>query len=191
MRVSHKLSETDVLEAQRKHGGVSIKVLPIIGLLVLAFSLVSLMHNPNPKQFPNLVGGMVVGLFLVFFLRLQVWLSFRRDNRCQDQCEAFISDSGIDVSSSKVNSKYDWSAFVRFSETKNLFLVYQARQVFNVFPKRAFAADEVDSFRNLLDEKLGAASIASRKRISSRTWIFLIWAAIAAVMLFMTIRNAR
>src|SRR6267142_5313043 len=120
MRVSYTLTERDVLEAQGKHGGLWIKVLPIIGVLVLVASLVSLVHNP--KQFPSFVGGIVVGLFLMFFRRLQVWLSFRRDNRLQDQFGAAISDSGIDVSSSKADSKYDWSAFVRYAETKNLFL---------------------------------------------------------------------
>ncbi len=187
LRDYFKLSETDVLEAQGKHGGLGMRVLPIFGLLVLIGSLVSVIHDP--KQFPSLTGATVVGLFLLFFRRLQVWFSFRRDNRLQDQFEATISDSGIDVSSLKASSKYDWSAFIRYAETKNLFLVYQAPQVFNVFPKRAFAAEEVDTFRGLLDKNLGAASIAYRKKISPRTWAFLIVVAIAAIMLVMAIRN--
>jgi hypothetical protein len=187
MRVSYKLTERDVLEAQRKHGGLWIKVLPVIGFLVFAFSSVSLVHNPN--QFPSFVAGIVGGLFLMFLLRLQVWLSFRRDNRLQDQFEAAISDSGIDVSSSKAESKFDWSAFVRYAETKNLFLVYQAPKVFNVFPKRAFAAEDIDAFRSLLDRRLGAASTAYRKRISPRTWAFLVVVTISAIMGVMAIRN--
>src|SRR5262249_54125560 len=151
MRISYKLSERDVLEARVQHGGLWVKALRLIGVLILAASLVSLMHDP--KQFPSVVGGIVVGLFLTFFLKLQVWLSFRPDNRLQDQFEAIISDSGIDVSSSKAATKYDWSAFVRYAETKNLFVVYQAPQAFNVFPKRAFVAQELDAFRSLLDQR--------------------------------------
>ncbi len=187
MQVSYKLTERDLLEAQGKHGGLGSRLLPIFGLLVLIVSLASVVHDP--KQFPSLAGAIVVGLFLLFFRRLQVWFSFRRDNRLQGQFEATISDSGIDVSSLKASSKYDWSAFIRYAETKNLLLVYQAPQVFNVFPKRAFAAGEVDAFRSLLDKNLGAASTAYHKRISPRTWVFLIVVAIAAMMLVMAIRN--
>src|SRR5713226_6344279 len=121
MRVSYKLSKGDVLEAKGKHAGLWIKVLPIFGIILLAASLVSLGHDP--KQFPSFVGAIVIGLFLTFFLRLQV--AFKQDNRLQDQFEATISDSGIDVSSPKGASKYNWSAFVRYVETNNLFLVYQ------------------------------------------------------------------
>lgn len=187
MRISYKLGERDVLEAQRKHGGPWTRILPIFGLLVLTAGLVSFILEP--QQFPGLVGAIVVGLFLTFSLRLQVWLSFRRDTRLQDQFEAEISEHGIDVSSSRADSKFDWSAFVRYAETKNLFMVYQAPQVFNVFPKRAFAAEEVEAFRGLLDQKLGAASVAYRKRISPRTWDFLIWVAISAILLVMALRN--
>ena len=156
---------------------------------MLAAGLVSLVHDP--KQFPTLVGALVVSLFFIFAVRLQVWLSFRRDNRLQDQFEAVISDNGIDVASSRADSKYDWSAFLRYAETKSLFLVYQAPRVFNIFPKRAFAAEEVDEFRRLLDRKLGAASVAYRKRISPRTWAILIVVAISAILLVMALRNIR
>src|SRR5215469_9934843 len=91
MRVSYKLSEKDVFEARAKHGDLWVKVMPMIGVLVLAASLVSLILDP--KQFPSFVGGIVAGLFLTFFLKLQVWLSFRGDNRLQDQFEATLSDS--------------------------------------------------------------------------------------------------
>jgi hypothetical protein len=187
MRVSYTLSEKDVFEARLKHRGLWVKVLPMIGVLVLAASFVSLIHDP--KQFPNFVGGIVAGLFLTSYLKLQVWLSFRGDTRLKDQFEATISDSGIDVSSSRAASKYDWSAFVRYAETKNLFLVYQAPQVFNVFPKRVFAPEEVHAFRSLLDQRLGAASIAHRKTISPQTWAFLIVVAVAAILLAMVIGN--
>jgi len=189
MRVSYKLSKGDVLEAKGKHAGLWIKVLPIFGIILLAGSLVSLVHDP--KQFPSFVGAIVIGLFLTFFLRLQVWLAFRQDNRLQDQFEASISDSGIDVSSPKGASKYNWSAFVRYVETENLFLVYQAPHVFNAFPKRVFTPEDVVAFRSLLDQKLGPASIAYRKRTSPLTWVFLIVVVLTAILLVLAIRNIR
>lgn len=189
MRVSYKLTQRDVLEARAKQGGLGTKVLPIFGLLLFGGSLVSLMHDP--KQFPNYVGGIVMGLGLTFFQRLLVWFSFARDKRLHDAFEAVISDSGIEVSRSNVASKYGWNAFVRYLETKNLFLVYQGPQVFSVFPKRAFTTEEVDAFRSLLNQRLGAASTAYQKRVNPGTWAFLIVVAITAILLVMAIRNVR
>ena len=189
MRVSYKLSEKDLLEAREKHGGPRIKLIPIIGILLVASGLGSLV--PSSRQFPSAAGSIAMGLFLLFFLRLQVWLSFRRDTRLQDQFEAAISDSRIDLSSSTATSTYSWSAFTRYAETKNLFLVYQSPQAFNVFPKRSFGLQEANEFRSLLDQKFGSASVAHRKRISPQTWIFLVVVALAAILLVMAIRNIR
>jgi hypothetical protein len=189
MRVTYKLTERDLLEAQGKHGGFWSKGLRIVGLFSAAVGLVSLAMDP--KQYPGAVGAVFFGLFLAFGLRLLVRLSFRRDKRLQDQFEVLVSDSGMEVSSSTVTSKYGWSAFTRYVESKNLFLVYQASQVFNVIPKRAFTPEDLNSFRSMLHQNLGRASLAHAKRISPQTWIFLAVVAISAVLLAMVMLNNR
>jgi hypothetical protein len=45
--------------------------------------------------------------------------------------------------------------------------------MFNIFPKRAFAAEDMDAFRVFLQQHSGTASEAYRKKISLRTWVFL------------------
>lgn len=100
-----------------------------------------------------------------------------------------ISDDGIEVSISTAKTDYGWNGFTRYSETKNLFLVYQSKQVFNIFPKRAFAAGEADDFRKLLEQKLGDATMAQGKRISPRVWIFLAVVVVAAILLVRTVLN--
>jgi|SRR6185295_8033690 hypothetical protein len=189
MRVTYKLSENDLLEAQGKHGGVWTKAIRVWGLLLILAGLVSIASNA--KQYANVILPILLGLFFLFGLRLLVRRSFRQDNRLQQPFEAAISQDGIDVSSPTGSSKYAWSAFTRYLESKNLFLVYQAPKVFNVFPKRAFAPGEEESFRNLLSERLGTASVAHRKRISPQTWIFLAVVAISGILLVMALHNIR
>jgi hypothetical protein len=60
--------------------------------------------------------------------------------------------------------------------------VYQAPKVFNVFPKRAFAAGEEESFHSLLSERVGTTSVAHRMRISPQAWIFLAVVTIAGIL---------
>jgi YcxB-like protein len=189
MRLEYKLTERDLLEAQAKHGGVWTKVLRIWGVLLIAAGVTSLVIRP--RHYSNAVLPILMGVFFFFGLRLLALRSFRRDQRLQQPFEAIISDSGIDASSPTGSSKSTWGAFIRYVESKHLFLLYQAPHVFSIFPKRAFVPEDEESFRRLLNDKLGAASAAHRKRISPRTWIFLAVVTVAALLLVMVIRNIR
>ena len=68
-------------------------------------------------------------------------------------------------------------------------MLYQAPQVFNVLPKRAFAPGETDVFRALLQEKLRAGSAVKRRKISPRILVFLFVVTASLVLLVMAIRN--
>jgi hypothetical protein len=188
MRILYELTPNDLIEAQRKHRGVWIRATSLIGLLLSIAGLASIALDP--KHNVGAIVPIIVGLFLVFGSGLSIRRSFRLDTRLQEPFELVANPEGIDISSKTSVSKYKWSAFVRFSESKNLFLVYQAPEVFNVFPKRAFAPGEEESFRGVLVEKLGTTtSIAHRRRVSVRTWIFLAVVLISGILLIMAIHN--
>jgi len=189
MRLEYRLTESDLLEAQGKHGGVWTRLLRIWGALLIAAGVGSLVMRP--RHYSDAVLPILLGLFFLFGLRLLALRSFRRDQRLQQHFEAIISESGIDSSSPTGSTKSTWGAFTRYVESKHLFLLYQAPHVFSIFPKRAFAPGDEESFRALLNDKLGAASAAYGKRISPRTWIFLAVVTVSALLLVMAIRNIR
>jgi len=189
MRIAFNLNAEDLIEAQRNHGGWRTKAIPAVGLLLILAGVSAIALNP--KQNAGGIVPILIGLYLIFGLRLGIRRSFKQDARLQQPFEAVISRDGIDVSSPTGCSKFAWSAFTRFIETKNLFLVYQAPAVFNAFPKRAFAPGDEESFRSLLSERLGMASAAYSKRISPSTWLFLAVVAMTAVLLVIAIHNIR
>jgi hypothetical protein len=189
MRVAYKLSENDLLEAHGKNAGIWTKAIRVWGLLLILVGLGSIALHP--KQYAGAAPQIILGAFFWFGLPLLIRRAFRKDNRLQQPLEAVVSESGIEVSSPTASSKYEWSAFTRYAESKNLFFVYQAPKVFNVFPKRAFALGEEESFRALLSARLGAASVAYHKKINPRTWIWLAVVAIAGILLVMTTYNTR
>jgi YcxB-like protein len=45
-----------------------------------------------------------------------------------------------------------WSAFIRFQETRNQFMLYMSQSAFYVIPKRAFSGPEMEEFRSLLTQ---------------------------------------
>jgi hypothetical protein len=187
MRLAYTLTANDLVEAQRKHGGWWSKLEPVWGLCLFAAGLASLAMNRN--GLPAAGFTTMLGLFFLFGRTWLIRRAFRRDNRLQQPFETVVSDSGIDVSSASSSSQHTWSAFTRFVETKNLFLVYQAENLVNIIPKRAFLAGEEESFRALLSSRLGAASAAYARKISPRTLIFCFVVIMAAMLLWTVIRN--
>jgi len=64
-----------------------------------------------------------------------------------------ISAAKLTLATDLITVAYKWRAFVRFVETKNLFLLYNSEKVFTIIPKRAFASDEdIGTFRGLIRE---------------------------------------
>src|ERR1700730_15420115 len=134
MRVAYRLSQEDFIEAQAKHGGPWTKAGPVFGLLLILAGVSGLALDPKHKV--GAIFPILIGLYFMFGLRLSIRRSFMQDQRLQQPFEAVVSQDGIDISSPMASSKYEWSSFTRYVESKSLFLVYQAPKVFNVFPKR-------------------------------------------------------
>jgi hypothetical protein len=70
-----------------------------------------------------------------------------------------LSDDEATVSDELSRLTYKWPAFVRFIETRNLFLMYVSEVMFHIVPKRAFDSQcELDEFRQKLREWADARS---------------------------------
>jgi hypothetical protein len=66
-----------------------------------------------------------------------------------------FNDEGVKSEKATGNIEAKWSSFVKFKETKNLFLTYQSKDVIGMVPKRVFSnLDDIGQFRNLLASKL-------------------------------------
>ena len=111
-----------------------------------------------PQYFQMLV-PIVIGLVLAFRLRLFAKLSFKRDLVDQGKVTVAASESGIQFLSAKGTSNAKWSAFIRYTETRNLFILYPQSSLFNIIPKRAFAPSDLLEFRQMLQLNLTTSSI--------------------------------
>jgi hypothetical protein len=188
MRVEYTLSEKDFLEAQRKRGGWSSRLLPICGgLLILAgVGMVA----QDTRHLGNALGGIVIGAALAFGPRISWSRSYRKDKRLHGHFAATFSDEGVEVSSSTGSSSYDWKAFTRYVETRGLFLLYQGPVCVNIFPKSCFTSGEADAFRNLIQRKVDRGDKTGRKGLSPTAWVFVVFVAVAFVLMLIVIWNA-
>jgi uncharacterized membrane protein len=126
-------------------------------LVMQAYYLVVLPH----RDFKLTVILVAVGFYLLycgFGLRLYFRRLYQKDHRFKHDVTAEISDQGIHLVTQFSDSQIKWNGFVRFLESKNIFMVFMARWSFLILPKRAFSAGEADEFRAILQRNVVPAT---------------------------------
>jgi hypothetical protein len=188
MQSSYQLTEKDLLEAQTAHAGSFYRISQVVGALMVAGGLGEVFAG---AQYPQALAAIAVGLFLLLRLRLSAKFSFKRDFANQGKVETAASQSGIRFLSAKGTGDLSWDAFVRFAETKNLFVLYLQSRLLNIIPKRGFAPQDLPEFRQLLQRNLGAKSASRTRRIDPRLVVLLAVVLIVAIMLGMVLVRSR
>ena len=67
-------------------------------------------------------------------------------------------DSGTQFIYTTGDSNTQWSGYVRYRETKHLFLLFVSDAGFRAIPKRAFSAEQASQFRNLLNQRIPSSN---------------------------------
>jgi hypothetical protein len=164
MRIAYRISESDFLEAQKLYLATASrnqrflrKFILIMGLILLATGVVSLMP-PFAEFRSDSLPSILVGAAFVFAIwvvpRLSTKKRFSKDKRIQNDIAVEFSEFGMELLSGDSSAKVAWTDCIRYRESENLFAVFQSPQLFNIFPKRAFASGDADEFRELLNRKL-------------------------------------
>ena len=80
---------------------------------------------------------------------------YSRNPRLYGKRTVIFDDEGLTSDSEIAHVEIKWGSFEKFKETKNLFLIYQTKDLAGITPKRAFPSSEaVEQFRNLLASKV-------------------------------------
>jgi hypothetical protein len=95
----------------------------------------------------------VAGLWLAWPLVIRP-LSLRRHFRNLPNFalkQALVpEEEGLHTRSDTGRTENKWSAYTKFQETPNLFILWMGAGMFEAIPKRAFSPPELDGFRKLL-----------------------------------------
>jgi hypothetical protein len=67
-------------------------------------------------------------------------------------------DSGTQFIYRTGDSNTQWSGYVRYRETKHLFLLFVSDSGFRAIPKRALPAEQASQFRNLLNQRIPSSN---------------------------------
>ena len=86
------------------------------------------------------------------------WLSartqFLKQPAAQGARTLLVDETGIRWRWSGGSSDVEWRNYIRYFESKRMFLLYLSPVVFNMVPKRALTAVQISEFRRILEQKI-------------------------------------
>jgi hypothetical protein len=113
------------------------------------------------RYLEQVFGAFLISLFATLII-LQISMPYiihrriySRNPRLYGKRTVTFDDEGLTSDSDIAHVEIKWTSFEKFKETKNLFLIYQTKDVAGITPKRAFPSPEaVEQFRSLLASKV-------------------------------------
>lgn len=134
----------------------------VIGLLSVIASILLLtgMISDNNLEEPisTLINGCVflaVAIFvnptLNLLQRYLIYRNWKSNPSIREPVNIEVTEEGIDFEGATFKSAIKWQIYTNFLESKNLFMLYQSNNLFNMIPKRAFSSNEqINQFRDLI-----------------------------------------
>ncbi len=165
MKITYRITPEEYGEAHRAHA--SSKALwrwrnRISLTIIIIFLAVSIAVSIFDSEMRVMVRPAIIlfsGLLVLLFLGRSNLLWRRQYNKIDSlkrESTVEIREDGITASTEAARSEIKWISFIRWYESKTLFLLYQQPSLFSIYPKRAFEPGEVDEFRELLQRKIPA-----------------------------------
>jgi hypothetical protein len=134
-------------------------VAPLL-LFALAYTIVeTVLYQSEPVSVNQFSGdAFLVAIIFAsspFSFRFMMRRQWKRQPQLHRRVKYEIDPDSVRVTTETSTGEMTWANFIRFVESKNLFLLYPNKIVFHMIPKRAFAsAEEMDSFRELATSKI-------------------------------------
>jgi len=157
VEVRYQCNLADYSEALKAHYSIYriyslIRITIGCALIAIGLYLVYTTGNLGGTAF-ILLGGI---WFVLRVLLRPVWIKrdFRKHPDFSRENLLSADQDGLRSSCDVSQFQRSWSAYTKFRETPNLFMLYMGARLFDVIPKRAFVGPQLDEFRELIRQKL-------------------------------------
>jgi len=157
--IEYQLTFDEYLEGQRAYIKTSLfryYIYWVFGILGITVGILGILVVPGmAASYIVILLGAYCVLSVTLFHRLRVTRLWKQEPNVSKQLSVEIAEDHLHFVSPHEDGRIKWSAFCHFMETKNLFMIFRQRNMFNAIPKRVFSnSGEVESFRNLLRRKI-------------------------------------
>ena len=154
IELSFQYTESDYQEFLRHYflKNRSIMYLVLAGLALLALTIT---QSDNIFSIRYLLSTLIpVSLILLLWWYLIAFMGrrqFRMAPQMQEGRNVTIDQEKITVVGHTFSSEFHWSGVLQVRETKSLYLVYNSKSSAVMLPKRAFTADQLPQFKQIVD----------------------------------------
>ncbi len=163
MLITYRLTSQDVLEGYKRYRqGVSplVRIVYygltwVLRISLIGFGLFLIAFDETVRSLGTvfvLIAACSI-LFSIFARRISAARYFKKNPSLRKEYKAQFDEDGVEWWSEDLHTKSGWSNFLRWQESKSVFLLYPTTRIFNIIPKRAFAPGEVEQFHALLTRK--------------------------------------
>jgi hypothetical protein len=151
MEVTYRLTPTEYVEAQRAHlkSTWGYRFMVSIAALSAVFAIYEVIFVDVFRAAP---AALLSALWIScsFLISFRARRDFVKHPNLAREYMLRIEDDGLYMSSDVSQGGAKWSAYVKFRETPNLFVLYAGARIFYMFPKRVFSSDQQSRFREVL-----------------------------------------
>jgi YcxB-like protein len=151
MEVTYRLTPADYVEAQRIHlrSTWGYKVLIFIAALFALYATYEVVFVDILRAVPPALAS-ALWIFYPFLFSFRARRDFAKHPNLGREYVLRVEDNGLHMSSDVSQGGGKWSAYTKFRETPNLFVLYAGARLFFALPKRFFSSEQQTDFRELL-----------------------------------------
>jgi hypothetical protein len=151
----------DAMNACRRKTVVGPWALPVITTAFTLSVAYLVFHGvPFKDLIPLVIAsifGLIISIISPLWRRFAVRKHFQGNPSTKGLITLTVSEDGIRVRSQHTDSSAAWSSFVMWGEGKSVFAMLISPVAYYAVPKRAFSADQLIEFRELLRLKIRLA----------------------------------
>src|ERR1700754_1842440 len=162
MELKGRIAVEDMMAAQWVHMRPK-RSLAVVGILLLGVAVLAMadsflgrhpsLTSPMNWILPGALGYMAFSVFILIPRNVRRSYSQRKD--LHHEISMVITNAGIESHTERGNSMKPWSDYLKWKEGKSVFLLYLSDQMFQMVPKRFFAAHEdIDVFRGMVRQSI-------------------------------------
>ncbi len=158
MQVSFQYTLDDVLEVSRAQRGLWLRkegakfFVALVGLAVAIPAVMTLVFNVSLQSGVISAGTAIACMVFIIFQSqgVQAKRMWKSAVWLREPFTAELTADGLQMNASSLQTHRNWSVFVFYLETQNLFILNQGAHLFAWLPKRAFTAAQLAEVRSLL-----------------------------------------
>lgn len=134
---------------------IIIKVFTGIGILFLLIALFNLTTWLTTDLNPNFpLGEFILGFIFTFGLPLFVYwnsrLNYKSNARIRERITYSFTEDLLEIKGESFNTQMTWEKMFKVTESKDLILLWQNRQLANVIPKKYLNSEQLKELKALI-----------------------------------------